>query len=428
MDISVEELSPVNKEVTISATSEDIEPKIESAIKKYRGQINLPGFRPGKVPTSLIRKRFGKEIEQEEVNKYIQEVFEKEVVPEHNPVGESQMTNFEYEDGKLEATFKIGAKPEFELVDLSDIEVDKMVHDVTDEEVEEELESIQKNAGNWVEQDGPIEESHRVTVDAQALDSDGNPIEGDLEEDQKLELSNEGNAEFREALVGKKVGDEVTVALGDDEEQEQFHLTVKNVEALEKPDLDEEFVNRQSNGEAENLDEFKSFLKSRIQQYYDQVSDDLFKNEVIDQLVSAHDFEVPDTLKEQILNIYINQVRQQQGGDLPEDFDRESFKEARSDQAEKDAKWQFINEKLQEQFDDIEIQPEDVDAYLGNEAARYGVSLDQMKQIYAQNADQLERLRSSIREDKVFEKLSDEVAINEISKEAYQEKNEQKEI
>ncbi|NBC26928.1 MAG: trigger factor, partial [Bacteroidetes bacterium] len=85
----------------------------------------------------------------------------------------------------------------------------------------------------------------------------------------------------------------------------------------------------------------------------------------------------------------------------------------------------FINEKLQEKFDDIEIGPEDIDEFIGMESARHGVPVDQMKSYYAQNPNQLESLRNSIRENKVFEKLNDAVTINELSKDEFRKKREE---
>lgn len=425
MDISVQELSTVDKEITISADREDLEPKINEALKKYKSQINMPGFRPGKVPLSIIRKRFGDEIEQEEINNYIQEVFEEEIVPEYDPVGETRMLDLEWENGELEAKFQIGTKPEVELAELGDITVDKMVHDVTDDEVEEEIERTLERQGNWEEIDGEITEEHKVIVDAVALDADGNPIENDKEEDQELDLRQEGNEEFKEALVGQKAGDEVDVTFGDDEEEtDAFRLTVNKVLKPNKVDLTDEFVQEQTDGEAETIDEYKSFIKSKIQDYYDRVSDDLIKNEVVEKMVEAHDFEVPEVFIDQVVSSYVEQMKQKQGGELPEDFDREQYRESMKDRATQDAKWYFINDKLQEKFDDIEIKPDDVDAHIAAEAARYGISADQMKNLYAQNADQLERLRSNIRENKVFDRLIDEITINEISKDKYQKKHE----
>lgn len=424
MDISVEKLTSVDKEITIKADREDLAPKFDEAFKKYRGQIQMPGFRPGKVPLSIVKKRFGDEIEMEEINKYIQDVFEKEVIPEYEPIGEPEMIDLQWENDQLEVKFKIGAKPEFELKDLSEIEVETMVHDVTDKEVEEEIERTLEQQGNWEEVNGEIEEDHRVIVDAQSLDEEGNPVEGEIDEDQALNLKDEGASEFREALIGKKSGDTVDMEMGEGEEKDRFRLYVKKVEKPHAAELTDEFAKQQSNGEAKNADEFKSFIKSRMQQYYDQTSTDLFRQEVISKLTEAHDFEIPEVFETQILNNYVEYLKQQSGNELPPDFNEEDYKDRMKDQAKEEGKWFFINEALQEKFEDIEIKPEDIDEYIAGEAAKYGVTVDQMKQYFAQNPKQLESLRTNIRENKVFEKLKDAVNIRELSKEEFREKRE----
>ena len=426
MDISVQDLSSVDKEIIISANREDLKPKFDEAYKKYKSQIQMPGFRPGKVPLNIIKKRFGDEIEQEEINKYVQEVFENEVIPEYEPVGETQMLDLSWENDELEAKFKIGSAPEFEVADLSEIEVDRLVHDVTDEEVEEELNRILENQGNWETVDEKITEDCKVTVDVVHLDDDGEPVEGEKDEDQEIDLRKDEFKEFKDDLLGQKAGDEVDVEIGHDDHSHNFHLIIKKVEKPHKAKLTDEFAKKQTNGEAKNVDEFKSLIKSRIQNYYDQSADDLFKNDVIDSLVEAHDFEVPEVFLEQVKKQYVQRVAQQSGGELPADFDEEEYKENIKDRALRDAKWTFINNELQEKFDDIEIKPEDVDEYLQAEAARYGVTIDQMRNMFAQNPQQLESLRNSIREDKVFDKLKDEVKINEIDKDEYQKKYDEK--
>lgn len=425
MEISVEDISPVDKEVIITAGREDLEPKFTEAYKKYKEQINMPGFRPGKVPLKLVRKRFGDEIEQEEVGKYVQEVYEKEVVPEYDPIGETRMTDLSWENDELEARFRIGSRPEFELADLSEISVDRMVHDVSDEEVEKEIEHALEQQGNWETVEEEVAEDSKVTVDAIHLDQEGEPVEGETDEDQVIDLRKEEFRRFRDELVGKKPGEEATVKVGE-EEKETFRLVIKKVEKLHKARLTDEFAKQQTNEEAKNVDEYKSLLKSRIQEYYDQSSDDLFKNDVVDEMVEAHDIAIPEVFLDQVLNQYVQRVAQQQGGELPDDFDEEAYREEVRDRALRDAKWFFINEKLQEKFDDIEIKPEDIDRHLESEASRYGVSVDQMRDLFAQNPQQLEGLRNSIRENKVFEKLKEEVQIEEVDKETYQERHDEK--
>lgn len=424
MEITVNDITSVDKEVVISAVRKDLEPKFKEAYKKYRGQINMPGFRPGKVPLKIIQKRFGDEIEREEINQYVQEVFEEEVVPEYDPVGETEMLDLVWEDDELEAKFKIGAHPDFELVDLSEANVDRLVHDVTDDEVEEEIEHQLQQQGNWEEVEEEITENSRATVDAIPLE-DGEPDEENAAE-EVIDLTQEESDDFRDDLLGQEVGDEVEVEIGHADHTHDFKLIVKKVEKLHAAELTDAFAKEQSNEEAKNTDEYKSLVKSRIQDHYDQSAGDLFKNDVIDELVNKHDFDVPEVFVSQVKNQYVERVKQQSNGELPADFDMEEYKESMHDRALRDAKWFFLNEKLQEKFDDIEIKPEDIDGHLEAQAAQYGVSVDQMRNLFAQNPQQLESLRNSIREDKVFDKLKDEVIINEIDKETYQEKHDEK--
>jgi len=425
VDISVQDLTSVDKEITIKANREDLAEKFNAAYKKYRNQIQLPGFRPGKVPLSIIRKRFGKDIELEEIHKYVEETFEKEIVPEHEPVGESKMLDLEWENDELEVKFKIGAKPEFDLVDLSKVKVDKMVHDVTDKETEEEIERQLKSAGDWEDVVEKITSGHRVIVDAVTLDENDEPIEDEMDTDQKIDLSDEGSKEFLDALKGKKTGDTVKMEVGEGDEKDRFRVTVKKVQKPDKAELNDEFAKEQSGGEARNVDELKSYIKSRMQQYYDQSADEAFRQELREKLTEAHDFEVPDVMLDQIKNSYVDYLKQQMGGQsLPPDFDLENYKENMSEQAKIEGKWLFINQKLQEHFDDIEIKPEDIDEQIAVEAAQYGMPVDQVKNYYVQNPKLLENLRNTIREKKVFDKLEDVVTINELSKDKFRKKRE----
>jgi trigger factor len=426
VDISVEELTSVDKEVTLKAKREDLQEDFDKAYKKYKDQIQLPGFRPGKVPMGMIKKRFGKDIEQEEISNIVQKIFEKEVVPEYEPIGETEMLDFSWENDELEVKFKIGSKPEIEVSDLSKIKVNKMVHDVTEEEVEEEIERTLEREGNWEDLDEAATDESKVIVDVQTLDEEGNPVEGDMDEGQEIDLRQDGAEEFRKELSGKKPGDVVEMELGEGDEKDRFRVTIKKVQKLNKAELNDELIESQSNGEAEDEEQFKSYIKSRMQEYYDQTAEDLFKNDVADALVEAHEFEVPETFVAQIQGSYVDQLKQQQGGQLPENFDAEQYKAGMKDRAVREAKWSFISQKLQETFEDIEIKPEDIDEHLAVQAAQYGMPTDQLKQYYAQQPQMLEQLRSSIRENKVFDILQDKVKINEMGKDEYREQQEKK--
>lgn len=428
MEIKVNDLTSVDKEITIIANREDLQPKFDQAYKGIRPKVSLPGFRPGKAPIGLIKKRFGQEIEIEEINKYIQEVFETKVVEAHDPVGETQMIDFQWENDELEVTFKIGTKPTVELADLSKIKVTSMLHDVSDAEVDEEIARAIEREGNWEEVDSAIGSESKITADVSSLDEEGNLVDGDTDTDQNIDMRQESAAGFLKALKGKKAGDVVDMTLEEDGETDRFRVEVKKVQALHKAEMNEEFIAKQTNNEAKTEDEYRSFIKSKMQEYYDQSSDDFFKNDAVQSMVDAHEFDVPEAFVAQVKESYVDRLKQQYGNQLPDGFDADSYKEEMSGQAKTEAKWYFINMQLQEKYDDIEITAEDIDAQLGMEAARYGLTAEQLKGYYAQNPNMLESLRNTIRDNKVFEKLKEEVQIEELSKDdykAYQEKKQE---
>ena len=278
MNISVKDLTSVDKEVTINATREDIQPKFDKAFKKYQGKINMPGFRPGRVPLGIVKKRFGNDIEIEEINKYVQEVFEKDVVEEHNPVGEAQMLDLQWENDQLEVVFKIGTKPKFELTDISKVRVSKMVHDVTDKEVQEEIDRSLERDGNWEEVETKIDKNSKVIADVVSLDDAGNMVDSETDKDQTIDMRQDGAKDFLKALKGKKLGDVVDMKLEEDGEKDHFRITVNKVLKLHLAEMNEEFIKKNSNQEASNEDEFRSYLKSKIQEYYDQSANDMFRN------------------------------------------------------------------------------------------------------------------------------------------------------
>jgi trigger factor len=428
VEIKVNDLTSVDKEITILANREDLQPKFDEAYKGIRPKVNLPGFRPGKAPIGLIKKRFSQEIEVEEINKYVQEVFESRVVEEHDPVGETQMLDFQWENDELEVTFKIGTKPMVELTDLGKIKVKSMVHDVSDAEVDEEIERAIEREGNWEDVDTEINEESKITADVSSLDEDGNLVDGDTDTDQSIDMRQDSAAGFLKALKGKKAGDVVDMSLEEDGETDHFRVEVKKVQVLHKAEMNDEFIAKQTNDKAKTEDEYRSFIKSKMQEYYDQSSDDFFKNDVVQTMVDAHEFDVPEAFVAQVKSSYVERLKQQYGDQLPDGFDTDSYKKEMSGQATTEAKWYFINMQLQEKYDDIEITAEDIDAQLGMEAARYGLTAEQLKGYYAQNPSMLESLRNTIRDNKVFDKLKEEVQIEEMSKDdykAYQEKQQE---
>jgi FKBP-type peptidyl-prolyl cis-trans isomerase (trigger factor) len=116
-------------------------------------------------------------------------------------------------------------------------------------------------------------------------------------------------------------------------------------------------------------------------------------------------------------------LKKRNNGELPSGFDTDAYAVVVRPRAVNEAKWMFIQDKVMATYPDLEITKEDVDGYLATEAAKYGLPVDMIRNFYAQSGDQLENLRNTIRSQKLFDKLAQDVTPNPLSKDAYQKKN-----
>ena len=421
MKLTVESINSVDKEIILTATREDLAPRFEKALKNIRKKANIPGFRVGQAPMQLIRKRFGKDVEAEEINDYIQETFREQIVTEHKPVGEPKITDMKWENDELEVTFKIGVKPVFELTDVSSLKADKLVHDVSDEEVKKEMEYSLVRNGSYADSDEAIEENSKIKADVAPLDDHGHDT--GIETDQEIDLSEPDNESLRKDLIGKKPGETVEVTMEHGDHSHKYKLTITSHQKLTKAEMNEEFIKKATQDEASTEDEYKAFLKSRIQNYFDETSRDLFKEAIAEVMVKSHDFEIPESMVDLMVTQYFEEYKQRAKGQVPEDFNMDEFRNASFERARNEAKWMFIMDALMEKYPEIEITPEDADNFMQAEAAKYGLTVDMIKQFYASSTDQLENLRQNLRSQKLFDKLANEIGVNELGKDAYQNRN-----
>lgn len=417
MNITVNPINSVDKEIILKATREDLADRFEKALKNIRKKAQIPGFRPGTAPMALIRKRFASDVEGEEINNYIQEVFRETIFPEHKPVGEPKITDMSWENDELEVVFKIGVKPEFDLVDVKSLKVDKLVHDVTEEEIDREIDYALSRRGTWSDSEDAVEENSKVKADILPLDDHGHTTS--LEENQELDLSDEENAAFRKDLAGKKIGDTVEVKIEHGDHSHAYQITIKSHQKLTKAELNEAFISEATRGEATDVEGYRAFLKNNIQNYFDKTAVDLMKEDIADALVEAHDFEVPESLVEMLIQSYFEDYKKRAKGTVDDNYYAQ-FRESSLERGKKEAKWMFIQDRLAEQHPEIEITPEDADNYMQAEAAKYGLTVDMIKQFYASSTEQLENLRMNLRSQKLFDMLSNEIGVNELDKEAYQ--------
>ncbi|MBA6410831.1 trigger factor [Pseudoalteromonas sp. AS84] len=325
MQVSVETTQGLERRITITVPSENVETEVKKRLQQLSKTQRIDGFRAGKVPVSVINKRFGPAVRQEVAGEVMQRNFYEAIVSEKiNPAGAPTFAPKSLEAGKdleFSATFEV--YPEVEVQGLDKITVEKPAVTVTDEDLANMLETLRKQHAEWADVDTAAGENDRVTVDFVGT-IDGEVFEGGKAEDFPLELG-QGRMipGFEDNIVGKKAGEEVVadVTFPDDYHAEnlkgkaaQFTITVKKVEAQELPELSEEFATKFGVTEG-GVDALKEEVKKNMTRELDQAVKASVKDQAIKGLLANNEIEVPKALVDQEVDALRQQAAQRFGGD-----------------------------------------------------------------------------------------------------------------
>ncbi|WJG08502.1 trigger factor [Aliiglaciecola sp. LCG003] len=346
MQVSVETTQGLERRITISVPADSIDSAVKSRLQQLAKTQRINGFRPGKVPVSVIQKRFGQAVRQEVAGEAMQRNFYEAVVKEKlNPAG---MPRFEMkkdvsgEDLEFVASFEV--YPELEIQGLDKIKLEKPVVEITDKDLADMLDTLRKQHASWKEVKRKAKKDDRVTISFVGT-IDGEEFEGGKAEDFPLELGKDRMIPgFEKPLVGAKKGDEVVsdVTFPEDYHAEnlkgkdaQFTITVSKVEGLELPKVDEEFAKtfgiEDGDVEALNVE-----VRKNMQRELDQTLKAKLKEDVIAGLLESNTLDLPAALVEQEVNALREQAKQrfqqQSGGkvdnmpELPADLFEENAK------------------------------------------------------------------------------------------------------
>ncbi|GEK11452.1 trigger factor [Pseudoalteromonas sp. McH1-7] len=324
MQVSVETTQGLERRLTITVPAENVETEVKKRLQQLSKTQRIDGFRPGKVPVSIITKRYGAAVRQEVAGDIMQRNYIEAIIAEKiNPAGAPTFAPKSLEAGKdleFDATFEV--YPEVELKDLDKIAVEKPAVSVTDEDLANMLETLRKQHATWTESDAAAGEKDRVTVDFVGT-IDGEEFEGGKAEDFPLELG-QGRMipGFEDGIVGKKAGDEVVsdVTFPEDYHAEnlkgkaaQFTITVKKVEVQELPELTDEFATKFGVAEG-GVDALKEEVKKNMERELSQAVKANVKDQAIKGLLDTNEVEVPKALVDQEIDALRQQAAQRFGG------------------------------------------------------------------------------------------------------------------
>ncbi len=416
----------------------DLNERLEARIVEITPQLNIKGFRPGKVPAAHVRRLHGKALMAEVVEQTITETTQK--VLEDNklrPAGEPDLKPegdiAQVIDGKADLSYEIAVEimPDFEPTDLTKIALTRPVYEPTDAEVDEAVEELAKQNLTYEPRTGKsvkAKDGDQVVIDFVGR-IDGEAFQGGTATDSELVLgSGQFIPGFEEQLVGAKAGDEVIVKVAFPADYQaanlagkdaEFTTTVKEVRAPVESKVDDAMAERLG---IESLDKLKELLKTNLESQYAGASRFKLKRALLDVLDERHDFPLPPKMVEAEFAAIWQQVQQdkERGGLPPEDSEKsdDQLQTEYRKIAERRVRLGLVLAEIG-RTNEVQVTEQELLEAMRAEAMRYGQQAQQIFDMFRQNPNMQAQLRAPIFEDKVVDLIVDKATVTEekVSKE-----------
>ncbi len=415
MEYTIKDITDSEKEIEIKYTQSELEPYFEKAYREYQKKIELPGFRKGKAPLDMIKKIYGEGIEYESLEKIANDSFQKTAEEQNiNFIGTPALVDMDYKKGES-VTFKIKYEitPDFELKNYKGMEFEKLVHKVSEEEIQDEINRILFYNAEREDVQTADGDQYIIQFDAQELDENGTPLIGRVIKDQSIYLADKHIFnEFKDALKNCSIDDTKNVTLTQDQNrhQQNYQLKIKKIQKIKLPELNDEFVMKITQQKTKSVEEFIQKLRIDIENYWEEKSRDRLLKAIKEKIVSMHDFSVPNVIIENILNSFIEELKERYPNrKLPQNFDIEKFKQQQYEIAKFQAKWILIREKIIK-TENLQVEDTDIEKFVNDGVAQTGIDRDRLFEYYKNSPE----LKENILSQKVNHILLSQNKINEI--------------
>ncbi|EZZ45954.1 trigger factor [Staphylococcus aureus] len=418
--------------LTVTVPAEKVNKALDQAFKKVVKQINVPGFRKGKVPRPIFEQRFGVEaLYQDAIDILLPDAYG-EAIDETDikPVAQPEVSVTQIEKGKdfiFEATVTV--EPEVKLGDYKGLEIEKQETELSDDELQEAIDhSLGHLAEMVVKEDGVVENGDTVNIDFSGS-VDGEEFEGGQAEGYDLEIgSGSFIPGFEEQLEGMKVDEEKDVVVTFPEEyhaeelagkEATFKTKVNEIKFKEVPELTDEIAN-ELDAEANTVDEYKENLRKRLAEQKATDAENVEKEEAITKATDNTTIDIPEAMVNTELDRIVSEFAQriqQQGLDLQTYFqisgqDESQLREQMKDDAEQRVKTNLTLTAIAE-AEKIEATDEDIDKELEKMSKQFNISVEDIKNTLG-NTD---IIKNDVRIQKVIDLLRDNAKFVEGTKE-----------
>ncbi len=421
----------LHREFEVLVKFSDLEEKLTGELKEMAPRVSLKGFRPGKVPVSFLKKTYGKsmlgDIVQKTVNETSDQVLKERALkpaslPQVNFITGPEKVIEGGED--LQYSLTVDLMPDFDLADLGSVEAERLVAEVSDEELDEALQRLADSQRVFEDKgDGAIaEKGDSVSIDFEGK-IDGVPFEGGKADGFDLTLGSGSFVPgFEDQLLGTKVGDARAVSVKFPEEYGAPNLAGKDavfdvtVKAVKKPAelvLDDEFAKKIG---LDSLEILKDRVREQLKGDHDRASRMHLKRRILDALDKAHDFALPVAMVEQEFGGIWAQLEAEmkREGKNPEDEGKteDELKKDYREIAERRVRLGLVLTKIGEQ-NGLSVGQDEMNRAIQQEAMRFRGQEQQVFQYFANNPQALASIRAPLFEDKVVDFLSEIVKVND---------------
>ena len=412
--MQVTELSAegLKRQFKIVVPAGDLSAKVDERLAELARTAQMPGFRQGKVPLSLLKKQYGQALFGEAVEQAVNTSTAKAIEDRGlRPALQPRVDLKQLEEGKdVEFEVAIEVLPEIGKLDFSGIELERLKAAVPDKDVDEALDRIAKanREQKPVDPPRPAQKGDAIKLDFVGS-IDGTEFPGGAANDYTLELgSGTFIPGFEDQLVGAEVGKTVDVKVAFPAEygaaelagkDAVFKCTIKEIrEFVDKP-ADDDLAKKNN---FENLEAMRKAVSERIGQDYSQISRQMVKRQLLDKLADAHKFTVPEGLVEGEFNAIWQRIEEAKKNGQKLEDDEEKMKKEYRDIAERRVRLGLLLADVG-RSNNIEVTPEELNQAVMREAMRYPGQERQVLEFYGKNAELKEQLRAPIFEEKTVD-------------------------
>ena len=421
MQVSVETTQGLERRLTISVPAEKVDVEVKNRLRQISKTQRINGFRPGKVPPSVIQKRYGKSVRQEVAGEIMQRNFVDAIVAEKiNPAGRPSFVAKSNEDGKdleFEATFEI--YPEVELKDLEKIAIERPAVEVTDKDLDEMFVTLQKQHQTWKENKRKTKKGDKLTLDFTGR-VDGEEFEGGKAEGFELELgAGRMIPGFEKEVTGMKVGEEKTINVTFPEDYHaenlkgkdaEFDIVVHKTEGPILPEIDEEFA-KLFGIEEGGVEALRAEVSKNMARELTQAVKAKVKTQVIDGLLAAHDVDLPSALVAQEVDVLRQQAMQRFQGQMDPKNLPELPAEMFTEQAERRVKVGLLLGEVIK-VNELKVDDEKVNELIASAASAY----EDPKEVidyYANNQELMQQMQNVALEEQAVELLVEKAKVKD---------------